>query len=83
MFKTIDNEKKVEIESYDIFKEEDNRHVLKEKNARIEKISFLCSECRMEKTLFFCNELLECQVCEEQCMDKVDIENCVLGDECS
>ena len=54
---------------------------MKEKNARIEKISFLCSELRMEKTSFFCNELLECQVCEEQCMDKVYIENCVLGDE--
>ena len=43
----------------------------------------ILTELRMEKTSFFCNELLECHVCEEQYIVKVEIENCVLGDKCS
>ena len=37
MFNTIQNEKKVNKETKDIFKEEEKRHVLKENNVRMEK----------------------------------------------
>ena len=40
MFKSIENEKKVDKEAKDIFKEEGKCQVLKEKYVRIEKTSF-------------------------------------------
>ena len=40
MFKTIENEKKVDKEAKDIFKEEDKCQVLKEMNVRMEKTFF-------------------------------------------